>query len=97
LNPAYCENRGEIPSMRLPCVAPPGTLTFRFSGNRRFNGVRITLNARDLYDVAFLKLPGRKAQMRGDDEPKVLTEVNHLYHDMLVPSFERSTALALSA
>jgi len=64
------------------------SISFKFKGSRKWNYVRITLNAMDTYDVLFMKIWGSK-------EPKeLLTE--GLYSDMLQKHFENETKLYLT-
>lgn len=41
-------------------VADVRSLTFHVSGSRKCQGVRITLNPKDLYDIQFWKFPRRR-------------------------------------
>ena len=54
----------------------------------KINAVRVTLNARDLYDVEFLRIWGTKV--------KTVEKVEDAYCDMLVDLFESETGFYLS-
>lgn len=65
---------------------------FKFKGSRKFNTVRITLNAMDLYDVEYIKSSVVQYQL----VDKVITKSEGLYADMLKSDFEQTTGLYLS-
>jgi len=69
-------------------MLPGGGVTFKFSGNRKINYVRIRLNGKDLYDLEFIKIHGTSV--------KVKAEANDVYADQLVDTFEKNTGLYLS-
>lgn len=68
-------------------VALPNGVSFRI-GNRSINYVRITLNAKDLYDMEFALLRGGKMTNK--------KEYNDIYNDQLRPIFEEATGMYLS-
>ena len=63
-------------------------VAFKFSGSKKFNYVKITLNGKDLYDVNFKKL------VKFDVRKTV--DYNDIYCDQLVELFESETKLYLS-
>lgn len=64
------------------------TLAFKFKASPVANFVRITLTARDTYDVRFAKIRGLKMKEVG--------EMADVYADTLKRAFESFTKLALS-
>lgn len=64
-----------------------GTLSFRISGNKEMNFVRIKVNANDLYD-----LEGLYATAKGI---KVVAEETDIFCEDLRDAFERLTGLCL--
>ncbi len=67
-----------------------GSLAFKFSGSRKVNYVKITLNCMDTYDVEFGKI--KKFNYVKDEQ----RSRDGVYGDMLVDLFEQATGLYLS-
>lgn len=63
---------------------------FKFKMCRKFNYCRITLNARDLYDVEFMKINTRTLETTRTEEH------TDMYADGLKDLFEQTTGLYLS-
>lgn len=68
-------------------IALKDGVAFRIK-NRRVNHIKIILNAKDLYDMQFIRI-------RGVDL-KVVKEYNDIYFDQLIPLFEETTGMYLS-
>lgn len=69
-------------------VGDDNSLRFDVRGSRKVTHVKVTLNAQDTYDIAFLKVRGTK-----------VTEVSTsegVYNDMLQDVIENHTGLFLS-
>ena len=71
-------------------VGDDKSLTFSLPGNakNKINRVTIVLNGKDLYDVRFWRVWGRKLTE--------ISTVTDIYFDMLVDTFETETGLFLS-
>lgn len=65
-------------------------VSFQFKGSRKANAVSVELEPSDTYRVKFFKINARKLDLA------VVNEVEGVYHDQLVPIFERTTGLYLS-
>lgn len=65
------------------------SLTFKFSGSRKTNCIRITYNSMDLYDIEFLKINLKKLTC------KTIEIIENVYNDQLIEIFERRTELYL--
>ena len=66
---------------------PTGGVQFRFKGSRKWNGVIISLNANDEYDITFCRF----SRMACNDK---WHEVNGIQADNLAEVFEHHTGLA---
>jgi len=64
------------------------TLVTKFKGSRIANIMYITLTDLDLYDVKICKFKGV--------EIKEVASSENMYHDMLIPFFEKTTGLRAS-
>ena len=62
------------------------SMVFQFSGSKKCNLIRITLNSMDLYDLEFMKI---------GKEVKTVSKVDDVYNDMLISTFESETGLYL--
>jgi hypothetical protein len=73
-----------------------GSLSFKIGRNhRKINHVKITLNALDLYEITFSKVPSPAMFAKGHDS-KVLASHEGLFWDQLKPVIERETGLYTS-
>lgn len=86
------------------CAKDAG-LQFSFKGSRKMNKVVVDLNSMDTYDVKFYKIP----TLRSNCSPKALdkyfeniekckvpvAEVDGVYYDQLIETFEHTTGLDL--
>ena len=70
------------------CVGDDKSVMFRFSGSRKINKIRITLNSMDLYDVEFFKM--------GRYDFKTVDTATGVYNDQLKSVIETATKLYLS-
>ncbi len=68
------------------------SLTFDCRGSRTVNKIRVTLNARDLYDLTFWKV----RRVNGEFRVSVVEEVEDIYFDALHQVIKRVTGLRLS-
>jgi len=62
-------------------------VTFKFTGSKVANYLKVTLLPSDTYKVVFIKLWGSKV--------KVVKEVENVYADSLIELFENTTGLYL--
>ena len=69
-------------------VADEAALMFRFSGSRKMNKIRISLNSLDLYDVDFYKL--------AKYDCKTVKSIENVYSEDLKRIIEAETGLFLS-
>jgi len=69
-------------------VKDENSLTFKFSGSKLFNCLKIKLNESDLYDLTFYKL--------GKMNIKKIEEYKNIYAENLISIFENKTNLLLS-
>ena len=67
-------------------------LNFKFSGSKKYNYCKITLNFMDLYNIKFYKMRKKDFLMVESNTKKI----NDLYNDMLINTFEENTELYLS-
>lgn len=65
-----------------------GTVNFRFSGCKKMNHIKISLNLKDLYDVEFYKI--------GRFDWKVVANFNDVYAEDLKRLFKSETGLDIS-
>ena len=63
-------------------------ISFKFKGSKKFNYIKITLNAMDLYDIEFRKIWGMKIT-------KTQT-INNVYNDQMKHIIEQEIKLYLS-
>lgn len=72
-------------------------VSFKFSGSKKVNYVKVILNEMDTYDVEFGKISMKKTDFGGRmPEYKTVKELTNVYHDQLKPIFENTTGLYLS-
>ena len=67
--------------------AVPSGVVFKIK-NKKANFIRITLNAKDLYNISIGRIHGSSF--------KIIVEANDLYDDMLIPVIEKYTGMFLS-
>ena len=61
-----------------------GTMVLKFKGSKTFNGLRISLNSIDTYDMTFIKIRNLKFSKK---------EISGVYNDQLQSIFEEETGL----
>ena len=77
-------------------ISHPDGLSFRVGKNaKRVNYIKISLNASDLYDVTFQRIPSVR-QICNGAEVKTISEVSGVYASSLRGVIEQSTGLYTS-
>lgn len=66
------------------------SLNFRFSGSKKSNMIKITLNSMDTYDIEFIKFSPKYCTC------KVAQTHEGIYNDQLIDLFVQQTGLYLS-
>lgn len=71
------------------------TLSFKFAGCKKANCVKITLNARDLYDIEFIKI-GRRNPTTFETPVTEVKTFEDIYADTMREVIENFTEMRLS-